>query len=156
MQGISYALWHLVYETKYAVVLAGAYGAHKSAMGKAQTQRFVQLLFHRHIYNIAVVVQYCKHKALGGGNNKYTGDLLCSDGSHVCIYDMSTLAFGTGGLAPTNESISFNTFQLKYADIKTINHQITYNIYWFQTFKSVDDVMKYITDVDGLSYEVKK
>ena len=69
---------------------------------------------------------------------------------------MSTLAFGTGGLAPTNESISFNTFQLKYADIKTINHQITYNIYWFQTFKSVDDVKKYITDVDGLTYEVKK
>ena len=95
-------------------------------------------------------------KALGGGNNKYTGDLLCSDGSHVFIYDMSTLAFGTGGLAPTNESISFNTFQLKYADIKTINHQITYNIYWFQTFKSVDDVKKYITDVDGLTYEVKK
>ena len=95
-------------------------------------------------------------KALGGGNNKYTGDLLCSDGSHVFIYDLSTLAFGTGGLAPKNESITFNTFQLKYADIKTINHQITYNIYWFQTFKSVDEVKKWVTDVDGLTYEVKK
>ncbi|MGN0283145.1 MAG: DUF4979 domain-containing protein [Prevotella sp.] len=95
-------------------------------------------------------------KALGNGNNKYTGDLLCSDGSHVFIYDLSTLTFGTGGLAPTNESISFNTFQLKYADIKTINHQITYNIYWFQTFKTVDDVKKWVTDVDGLTYEVKK
>ena len=95
-------------------------------------------------------------KALGNGNNKYTGDLKCSDGSHVFIYDLSTLTFGTGGLAPTNESISFNTFQLKYADIKTIGHQITYNLYWFQTFKSVDDVKKYVTDVDGLTYEVIK
>ena len=95
-------------------------------------------------------------KALGNGNNKYTGDLKCSDGSHVFIYDLSTLAFGTGGIAPTNESISFNTFQLKYADIKTIDHQITYNLYWFQTFKSVDEVKQYVTEVDKLTYEVIK
>ena len=95
-------------------------------------------------------------KALGNGNNKYTGDLKCSDGSHVFIYDMSTLAFGTGGLAPTSESIKFSTFQLKYADIKTIDHQITYNLYWFQTFKSVDDVKKFVTEVDKLTYEVIK
>ena len=95
-------------------------------------------------------------KALANGNNKYSGDLKCSDGSHVFIYDLSTLPFGTGGLAPTNESISFNTFQLKYADIKTVDHQITYNLYWFQTFKTVDDVKKYVTDVDKLSYEVIK
>ncbi|MBR1415328.1 MAG: DUF4979 domain-containing protein [Prevotella sp.] len=95
-------------------------------------------------------------KALANGNNKYSGDLKCSDGSHVFIYDLSTLAFGTGGLAPKNESISFNTFQLKYADIKTINHQITYNLYWFQTFKTIDDVKKYVQEVDGLSYEVIK
>ena len=95
-------------------------------------------------------------KALGGGNNKYSGDLKCSDGSHVFIYDLATVAFGTGGIAPTNESISFNTFQLKYADIKTIDHQITYNLYWFQTFKSIDDVKKYVTDVDKLTYEVIK
>lgn len=97
-----------------------------------------------------------EYKALGNGNNKYSGDLKCSDGSHVFIYDLSVLSFGTGGQAPTNESISFRTFQLKYADIKTINHQITYNLYWFQTFKSVDDVKKYVTDVDKLSYEVVK
>ena len=95
-------------------------------------------------------------KALGGGNNKYSGDLKCSDGSHVFIYDLATVAFGTGGIAPTNESISFNTFQLKYADIKTIDHQITYNLYWFQTFKTVDDVKKYVTEVDKLTYEVIK
>jgi uncharacterized protein YjdB len=95
-------------------------------------------------------------KALANGNNKYMGDLKCSDGSHVFIYDLSTQAFGTGGLAPTNEWIKFTTFQLKYADIKTIDHQITYNLYWFQTFKSIDDVKKYITNVDKLSYEVIK
>ena len=66
------------------------------------------------------------------------------------------MAFGTGGIAPTNESIVFNTFQLKYADIKTIDHQITYNLYWFQTFKTVDDVKKYVTEVDKLTYEVIK
>lgn len=97
-----------------------------------------------------------EYKALGGGNNKYSGDLKCSDGSHVFIYDLSTLAFKDGIMAPTNESITFNTFQLKYADIKTINHQITYNLYWFQTFKTVDDVKKYVTDVDKLTYEVIK
>lgn len=59
-------------------------------------------------------------------------------------------------MAPTNESISFRTFQLKYADIATIDHQITYNLYWFQSFKSVDDVKKYVTNVDGLTYEVIK
>ena len=96
------------------------------------------------------------YKALANGNNKYMGDLKCSDGSHVFIYDLSTQAFGTGGMAPTNEWIKFTTFQLKYADIKTIDHQITYNLYWFQTFKSIDDVKKYITDVDKLSYEVIK
>ena len=96
------------------------------------------------------------YKALANGNNKYMGDLKCSDGSHVFIYDLSTQAFGTGGLAPTNESIAFNTFQLKYADIKTIDHQITYNLYWFQTFKSIDDVKKYVTDVDGLTFDVIK
>ncbi len=96
------------------------------------------------------------YKALGNGNNKYSGDLKCSDGSHVFIYDLSTVSFGTGGLAPTTESISFRTFQLKYADIKTIDRQITYNLYWLQTFKSVDDVKKYVQEVDGLSYEVIK
>ncbi|MBQ7414695.1 MAG: DUF4979 domain-containing protein [Prevotella sp.] len=95
-------------------------------------------------------------KALANGNNKYMGDLKCEDGSHVFIYDLSTQAFGTGGLAPTNESISFNTFQLKYADIKTIDHQITYNLYWFQTFKTIDDVKKYVTEVDKQTYTVIK
>ena len=95
-------------------------------------------------------------KALGGGNNKYSGEYKCSDGSHVFIYDLSTVAFGTGGIAPTNEAISFNTFQLKVADIATVTHQIQYNVYWMQSFKSIEDLQSYIKNVDGLTYEVKK
>ncbi len=95
-------------------------------------------------------------KALGNGNNKYTGEYKCSDGSHVFIYDLGTLAFGTGGIAPTNESISFNTFQLKVADIATLDHQIQYNVYWMQSFRSIEDLQDYIKNVDGLTYEIKK
>ena len=93
-------------------------------------------------------------KALGNGNNKYTSDYKCSDGSHVFVYDLSKLSFGTGGMAPTNESISFRTFQIKYADIKTIDKPVTYNVYWFQTFKSITDVEDYIKH-EGLTF-VKK
>ncbi len=95
-------------------------------------------------------------KALGGGNNKWSNELKCADGSRVFIYDLSKVAFGTGGVAPTNESISFSIFQLKYADIKTINHSFDYKVYWMQTFKSVADVEKYVKNVDGLAYDVVK
>ena len=91
-------------------------------------------------------------KALGGGNNKYSSDYKCSDGSHVFVYDLTKVAFGTGGIAPTNESITFTTFQLKYADMKTIDHQIQYNLYWMQSFKSIADVENYIKNVDGLTF----
>lgn len=96
-----------------------------------------------------------QYKALGNGNNKYTNDWKCSDGSHVFIYDMSKLAFGTGGLAPTNETLKFTTLQLKYADMKTIDHQITYKVYWFQTFKSLDDVKSYLQS-EGITYSIVK
>ena len=94
-------------------------------------------------------------KALGGGNNKYSSDYKCSDGSHVFVYDLSKVAFGTGGIAPTNESISFTIFQLKHADIKTVDHQLKFNLYWFQTFKSEADLESYIKNVDGLTFEKK-
>ena len=94
-------------------------------------------------------------KALGGGNNKYSSDYKCSDGSHVFVYDLSKVAFGTGGIAPTNETISFTVFQLKHADIKTVVHQLKFNLYWFQSFKSMDDLESYIKNVDGLTFEKK-
>lgn len=95
-------------------------------------------------------------KALGGGNNKWSNELKCADGSRVFIYDLSKVAFKTGGLAPTNESISFSIFQLKYADIKTISHSFDYKVYWMQTFKSIADVENYVKKVDGIAYEVIK
>jgi len=97
-----------------------------------------------------------QYKAIANGNNKYLHDYKCSDSSHVFIYDLSTQQCGTGGLMPANEYVKFNTLQLKYADMKTATSQLQYNIYWVQTFKSLDDVVKYITDTDNLSYEVIK
>lgn len=94
-------------------------------------------------------------KALGGGNNKYSSEYKCSDGSHVFVYDLSKVAFRTGGIAPTNETISFTVFQLKHADIKTVAHQLKFNLYWFQSFKSMDDLESYIKNVDGLTFEKK-
>lgn len=96
------------------------------------------------------------YKALGGGNNKWSNELKCDDGSRVFIYDLSKVAFGTGGLAPTNESISFSIFQLKYADIKTIDHSFDYKVYWIQSFKSIEEVQNYVKNVDGVSYDVIK
>ncbi len=95
------------------------------------------------------------YKNLGGNNNKYSSDYKCSDGSHVFVYDMSKLAFVTGGLAPTNESITFSTFNLKVADIATVTHQIQYNVYWLQSFKSIADMEKYLKTVDGVTFETK-
>jgi hypothetical protein len=92
-------------------------------------------------------------KALGGGNNKYSSDLRCSDGSHVFVYDMTRLNFGTGGKAPADEYIQFSVFQFKYADMKSVDHQITYNLYWVQTFRSMDELESYLTHVDKVSYE---
>lgn len=97
-----------------------------------------------------------EYKALGGGNNKWSNELKCADGSRVFIYDLSKVAFGTGGVAPTNESISFRVFQLKYADIKTIDHSFDYKVYWMQTFKSVADVENYVKKVDHVEYDVVK
>lgn len=98
-----------------------------------------------------------EYKAGGNySNNKWDVDIKCSDGSHVFVYNMLTRAFSTGGLLPTNgDVIQFTTFQFKYADIKIngsdANKPMTYNLYWIQTFKSIDDVKAYITDVDKLT-----
>lgn len=59
---------------------------------------------------------------------------------------------GNGGLLPTTSVAEFTTLQFKYADIATIDHQIQYNVYWVQTFKSMDDLKAYL-DKEGLTYE---
>ena len=37
--------------------------------------------------------------------------------------------------------------------MRTIDHQITYNIYWVQTFKSMDELKSYLTEVDKVTWE---
>ena len=90
-------------------------------------------------------------------SDTYTNKLKCSDGSYVFIYDITKQGiFKTGGTAPTNEYLKFDLFQFKYADMRTIDHQIQYNLYWVQTFKSVADVENYVKKVDHVEYDVVK
>lgn len=93
----------------------------------------------------------------GEANNKYLEDWKCTDSEgalrgHVFIYDFSKQEFKTGGLAPTSESISCSTFQIKHADI-TATSQLTFKVYWMQTFKSLEDVKRYVEEVEGLTTE---
>jgi len=95
------------------------------------------------------------YKAIANGNNKYLHDYKCSDGSHVFIYDLSQQACGTGGLMPTNETVDFTILQIKHADMRTVDHQFQYNLYWVQTFKSMADLDAYVKS-EELSWEVLK
>ena len=95
------------------------------------------------------------YKAIANGNNKYLHDYKCSDGSHVFIYDLAEQACGTGGLMPTNETVDFTTLQIKHADMRTVDHQFQYNLYWVQTFKTMADLETYVKG-EGLTWEVIK
>ncbi len=89
---------------------------------------------------------------VGGSNNKYAYDFKCSDGSHVFIYDLATQTFQTGGLFPADHIGKFGTFQFKHADIATIDHQITFDLYWIQSFQSLDALKAYLT-AEGLTWD---
>lgn len=91
----------------------------------------------------------------GGNNNKWAHDYKCSDGTHVFIYDLTTQGWNSGGILPNNAVATFTTLQFKYADIRTITHQLDYDVYWIQTFESLEDVGEYI-ESEGLTYEVVK
>ena len=89
---------------------------------------------------------------LGGGNNKWSYRYKCSDGSSVFIYDLRDKAFPTGGVLPPTAVAEFNTFQIKYADMKTSEAQLDYNVYWVETFKSLDDLRTKL-EAQGLTWE---
>lgn len=92
---------------------------------------------------------------LDGNNNKWLYDYKCSDGSHVLIYDLTRQKWANGdGLLPTTSVASFTTLQFKYADIVS-PAAVSYNVYWIQTFKTLQDVQAYIKS-EGLTYEVIK
>lgn len=91
---------------------------------------------------------------LDGNNNKWLHDYKCSDNSHVFIYNLATQKWATGGALPTTAVAEFPTLQFKYADIVGATKP-TYNVYWVQTFKTLDDVKAYI-ESEGLTYDVIK
>ncbi len=91
---------------------------------------------------------------LNGNNNQWLHDYKCSDGSHVFIYDLSTQKWANGGLLPA-ATATFTTLQFKYADVTPLTKQVQYNVYWVQTFKTLDDVAKYVKS-EGLTYDVVK
>lgn len=80
--------------------------------------------------------------SLGGGNNKWLTRYKLDDDSYVFIYDLASQTFATGDLLVG--TVPFTTFQWKYADIKTIDHAVTYDVYWVQTFKTTADVQAYV------------
>lgn len=83
---------------------------------------------------------------IGGGNNKWSQRWKCSDGSSIFIYDLSTQGCPTGGVLPTTAVVKFTTFQIKYADMRTLDHEIDYNAYGVQSFHNVEEVRQYLTD----------
>ncbi len=86
---------------------------------------------------------------VGGNNNKWKTKYKLSDGSCVLIYDLSSQTFGTGGLFPAGHIGEFTSFQFKYADIVATD-QLTYNVYWVQTFKN-DAEIKALIAKEGLT-----
>lgn len=94
---------------------------------------------------------------LNGNNNKWQHDYLLSDGSHVIIYNLQEQGFGSGGKLPTTAVASFRTWQFKYADVKgSMTEFLSYRFFWAQTFKSQDDLDKYLREVDNVTWTVKK
>ncbi|MBR1480868.1 MAG: DUF4979 domain-containing protein [Paludibacteraceae bacterium] len=87
---------------------------------------------------------------LGGGDKRWSQRYKLSDGSSVFIYDLRDKAFPTGGVLPATTVAEFTTFQIKYADMKTSETPLDYNVYWVETFKSLEDVQTAI-EADGLS-----
>lgn len=92
---------------------------------------------------------------LDGNNNKWLHDYKCSDGSHVFIYDLSSQKWATGGILPASAVATFTSMQFKYADIKPLAGQVTYNVYWVQSFRSLEELQQYIQS-EGLTYNVVK
>lgn len=87
---------------------------------------------------------------VGGGNYTWSHRYYCSDGSSVFVYDLREKGFPTGGILPATTIAEFTTFQIKYADMRPSESQLNYNVYWVETFKTLDDVKAAIA-ADGIS-----
>ena len=89
---------------------------------------------------------------VGGGDRTWSKRYELSDGTSVMVYDLREKAFPTGGVLPATTIAEFTTFQIKYADMRPCDHQLQYNVYWVETFKTMEDVEAAIT-ADGLTWK---
>ena len=85
---------------------------------------------------------------VGDGDNKWNKEFKCKDGSSVWAYDLTKQKIGKGDILPTTV-VEFKNFQFKYADMLPSPNPITYNVYWIQSFKSIDDIEQMLKE-EGL------
>jgi hypothetical protein len=90
--------------------------------------------------DMATGVKYAGN--VGGSNNKWKTKYKLSDGSCVLIYDLSTPVVCHRWIVTSWKCSTVTSLQFKYADIGTVDHQITYKVYWVQTFKSDADIRR--------------
>ncbi len=90
---------------------------------------------------------------LGNGSDKYDHCYHFSDNSDVFVYDLTVNypAKGAATLLPTNETVFFSTFQVKYADMRTLTAPVTYRAFWIETFRNMDE-LKAKMDEDCAKY----
>lgn len=83
---------------------------------------------------------------IGGGDKRWKHRWFCEDGSNVFIYDLTTQGCPNGGILPPTSIVRFTTFQIKYADMRPLNHEIEYNVYGVQTFHNIEEVRDYLKE----------
>ncbi|MBQ3082421.1 MAG: DUF4979 domain-containing protein, partial [Alistipes sp.] len=84
----------------------------------------------------------------GNGSDKFDHRYHFSDNSDVFVYDMTVNypAQGAATLLPTNETVFFGTFQVKYADMRTLTAPVTYRAFWVETFRNMDELIAKMND----------
>ena len=90
---------------------------------------------------------------VGGGDNRWSKKYKCSDGSAILVYDLTFKGFGGNSedkILPEGTDMTCETFQLKYADIKSSESftpdDIKYRMFWFCTFSSENEMKAYLDD----------
>lgn len=95
------------------------------------------------------------YSGMGNANNAYNTCYKCSDGSRVFVYDFVN---GRYQIPAEEGNVFTSTVQgIKYADIKDASGSdptspVTYNMYWAQSFKTLEDIEAYLTS-EGLTFE---
>ena len=90
---------------------------------------------------------------VGGGDNRWSKKYKCSDDSAILVYDLTSKGFGGNSedkILPEETDMTCETFQLKYADIKSSEpftpDDIKYRMFWFCTFSSESEMKAYLDD----------